>query len=193
MKKLIYLLLFVFIAGSVFVSCNDEDDNIPEVESPFKTFTLGAQDNSNDGFYSTTDNKTYNMAEAYTNRANIDLLCYYDTKNFTTIASPGAENLETLYTGENVPGTWDIADTTLFCEVDNSIFTVEMFNNVIEDRSGIDTLFDELASKKRAKNLAVDKIFVFQTEDGKYGLFKVNEVEAETTGYANITLIMKED
>jgi hypothetical protein len=49
MKKLIYLFLFAFIATTAFVACDDDDES----STPFKTVTLGAQDNTTiGGFYS---------------------------------------------------------------------------------------------------------------------------------------------
>lgn len=190
MKKLIYLLLFVFIAGTIFIACDDEDENT--TPSPFKTITLGAQENSTvDGFYSFAEKKTYSMDEAFNNQETIDLLCFYEEgKNDITISSPGA-NITGIFVGESSPENWTVTDTTYFCQVDSAVLYVDGFDALSADDAIIETLFDQENNYRKAKLLEVNDIYAFQTEDEIYGLFKVNAVTQGTTGSVNITYILK--
>ena len=189
MKKLIYLFLFAFVTSIAFVGCDDEDDS----SSPFKTVMLGAQDNETiDGFYSINLDKTYTLDEAASDKANIDLLCYYDAaKNLMTLASPGA-NLDGVFTGTNDPEAWNVADTTFFHQVDASLLTVAQFDLLIADSELIEPLFDTENAKRKAKELSVNDIYAFQTEDSKIGLFKVVSVTAGNDGFVEFTYILKE-
>jgi len=94
MKKLIYFVLFAFIASSAFVACDDDES------SPFKTIKLGAQDNTTvGGFYSFSKQKVYTLEQAFADQVSIDLICFYElhNDNFTSIASPGA-NIRDIFT-----------------------------------------------------------------------------------------------
>ncbi len=187
MKKLIYLLLFVFVASSVFVACDDDDDN----SSPFKTVILGAQANTDiDGFYSVNNEKTYTMEEAYNNQATIDLLCFYEEgKNDITISSPGA-NITDIFTGDNSPENWSVTDTTYFFKVESGL-TALAFDALTENDALIETLYNADEARRKAKLLQADDIYAFQTEDNYYGLLKVISVTQGETGSVEFKYIIK--
>ena len=189
MKKLIYLFIFALIASTAFVSCDDDDDS-----SPFKTITLGAQSNEDiDGFYSFNNEKTYSMEKAAQNQATIDLLCFYEFtdshQNYTTISSPGA-NITGIFTGDNSPENWTVTDTTYFYELDPTVFTVTQFDALTGNDAIIETLFNADEAKRKAKDLQVDDMYAFQTEDNYYGIFKVVSVVQGETGYVEIKYIL---
>jgi len=188
MKKLIYLLAIVFMASSVFVSCDDDDDS----SSPFKTVTLGAQSNTEiDGFYSMSEDKTYALAEAAQNQSKIDLLCFYEEgKNDITLSSPGA-NITDIFTGDNDPVDWEVKDTTWFHQVDDALLTVAAFDALTESDVIIETLFDAENKKRKAKLLQPGDIYAFQNEADEYGLFKVVSVTQGETGSVEFTYILK--
>ena len=48
--------------------------------------------------------------------------------------------------------------------------------------------YDEGEAKRKAKKLKQDDIFTFRTQDGRLGMFKVNEVSSTTGGSINISL-----
>lgn len=192
MKKLIYLFIFALVASTAFISCDDDDDS-----SPFKTVTLGAQDNTDmGGFYSFTTEKVYNMADANTNQASVDLLCFYELtdshQNYTTLSSPGA-NITDIFTGDDTPENWTTLNTTYFYElnVDATVLSPTAFDALVETDAMIETLFNSEEAKRKAKDLQVDDIYAFETEDGTNGIFKVVSVVGGETGYVQIKYILK--
>ncbi|MCB2194847.1 MAG: hypothetical protein KQH79_03250 [Bacteroidetes bacterium] len=192
MKRLIYLFIFTLVASTAFVSCDDDDDS-----SPFKTVTIGAQDNTDmGGFYSFTTEKVYNLADANTNQASVDLLCFYeltaDHENYTTLSSPGA-NIKDIFVGDDAPENWTTLNTTYFYElnVDATVLTVAAFDALTETDALIQTLFNAEEAKRKAKDLQVNDMYSFQTEDGTYGIFKVISVVQGETGYVQIKYILK--
>jgi len=75
MKKLIYLFLITFIASTTFLACDDDDDS----PTPFKTVSLGAQNNTTiGGFYSIVNDQVYTLEDAFANQELIDFLCFYE-------------------------------------------------------------------------------------------------------------------
>lgn len=190
MKKLIYLFLFALIASTAFVSCDDDDDS-----SPFKTVTIGAQDNTDmGGFYSFATEKVYTLADANTNQASVDLLCFYELtdshQNYTSLSSPGA-NIKDIFTGDDAPENWTTLRTTYMYELDATVLSATAFDALIETDAMIETLFNAEDAKRKAKDLQVDDIYAFETEDGTNGIFKVVAVVGGETGYVQIKYILK--
>lgn len=189
MKKLFYLFALLFVAGSVFVACDEDDD--PKVEPIFNTVTLGAQSSTVDGFYSFNNKKTYSLAEASTNQETIDLLCFYEEgKNDISLSSPGA-NITGIFDAAYDPATWTVQDTTWFTQVDETVFTATMFAELTLESEAIDTLFDADNPKRKAKLLEPGHIYAFQTEDNYQGLLKVDAVTQGETGSVTFTYILK--
>jgi len=189
MKKLIYLVLFAFIASSAFVAC-DDDETTP---SPFKKVKLGAQDNASiGGFYSLSKQKVYTLEQAFADQVSIDLICFYEVynDNFTSIASPGA-NIRDVFTGDYDFAKWDTTKTTYLYQVENTALTVTQFAALTEDNNMIETLYNEDEARKKAKDLQVNDIYSFKTEDNQYGLFRVLSVVTDSIGSVEIEYILK--
>lgn len=190
MKKIIYLLVFAFIASTAFVACDDDASS-----SPFKTVILGAQDNNViGGFYSINNEKVYTMEQAASNQETIDLLCFYENndshQNNTTLSSPGA-NITGIFSGDNSPENWETTDTTYFYHLEPTVFTTAQFDALTENDVVIQTLFSADDAKRKAKDLQVDDIYAFKTQDNYYGLFKVVSVVTGETGSVEIKYILK--
>lgn len=189
MKKLFYLFALLFVAGSVFVACDEDDD--PKVEPIFKTVTLGAQSSTIDGFYSFNEKETYTLEEASNNQATIDLLCFYEEgRNDISLSSPGA-NITGIFDATYDPATWTVQDTTWFTQVDQTVFTPAMFAELTLDNEEIVNLFDAENPKRKAKLLQPGDIYAFQTEDNYHGLFLVDEVTQGEDGSVTFTYILK--
>ncbi|MEE4196771.1 MAG: hypothetical protein V2I54_03940 [Bacteroidales bacterium] len=191
MKKLIYLFLFVFVASTAFVACDDDDDS----STPFKTVTLGAQDNTAiGGFYSITNHNVYTLEEAFENQETIDFLCFYELTethaNYTTIASPGA-NIKEIFVGDYDFENWDTTKTTYLYQLEETVFTPEQFDALTETDAIIESLYDAENAKRKAKDLQVDDLYAFQTEDGTYGIFKVTAVTSGEDGSVEFKYIIK--
>jgi len=192
MKKLIYLFLFTFIASSTFIACDDDDDS----STPFKTVTLGAQDNTTQGsFYSIANDKVYTLEEAFANQGAIDFLCFFELTethaNYTTIASPGA-NIKEIFTGDYDFDNWETTNTTYLYQLEESEFTPAQFDALTETDAIIESLYDAENARRKAKNLQVDDIYAFQTENGAYGIFKVTAVTTGEDGSVEFKYIIKE-
>ncbi|HAN17368.1 MAG: hypothetical protein A2X13_00795 [Bacteroidetes bacterium GWC2_33_15] len=184
MKKLTYLLLFAFIASSVFIACDDEEETV----SPFHTVKLGAQDNTSiGGFYSINDKKVYTQDVAATKQETIDFLCFYEEGNDISLASPGA-NITDIFTGTTSPETWTTTDTTWFYQTE---LTTVQFDALTEDDELIVTSYNADEARRKAKLLTVGNIYAFKTQDAYYGLFKVTEVVPDSIGSVEFTYIIK--
>lgn len=191
MKKFIYLFLFTFITSTAFLACDNDDDT----STPFKTVTLGAQDNTTiGGFYSITNNKIYTLEKAFENQETIDFLCFYELtethQNYTTIASPGA-NIKEIFAGDYDFENWDTTKTTYLYQLVESEFTPEQFDALTETDAIIESLYDEENAKRKAKDLQVDDIYAFKTEDGSFGIFKVTSVTPGEDGSVEFKYIIK--
>ncbi|MDK2977907.1 MAG: hypothetical protein PWP52_621 [Bacteroidales bacterium] len=192
MKKLIYLFLFAFIATTAFVACDDDDES----STPFKTVTLGAQDNTTiGGFYSIVNDQVYSLEDAFANQEMIDFLCFYELtethENYTTIASPGA-NIKEIFAGDYDFANWDTTKTTYLYQLEETVFTPAQFDALTETDAIIESLYDAENAKRKAKDLKVDDIYAFQTEDGAYGIFKVIAVTPGEDGLVEFKYIIKE-
>lgn len=190
MKKLLYLLALAFIASSTFIACDKDDD-----ASPMRRVKIGAQENTTiGGLYSFNNETVYTLEQASQNQSTIDLLCFYentpDRQNNITLASPGA-NIRDIFEGDNAPGNWDITDTTYFYQLETTDLTITQFDALNETDVLIETLYNEEESKRKAKDLKVDDIYAFNTEDNYYGILKVVAVTQGATGSVEIEYILK--
>jgi len=184
MKKLSYLLLFAFIASTLFISCDEDEAE----KSPFVKVKIGAQDNTTIGsFYSINDNKVYTQDQAATKQEKIDFLCFFEEGNDISLASPGA-NITDIFTGATSPETWTTTDTTWFYQTE---LTTVQFDALTEDDELILTSYNADEARRKAKLLTVDEIYAFKTQDAYYGLLKVTEVAQDSIGYVKFTYILK--
>ncbi len=154
---------------------------------------LGAQDNNTDKpMYSITDKATYNFIEATPEaiQAKIDFVCYSDIKNNTYLSSPGAN-----WTGTNYEvsfNAWTTKNVTYF--ILDAPF--ELAEYEVLTKTKIKTAYDDAVEAalpdkieiKKSKDMAPDKMYLFKTYNGKYGVIKVNTVTPGTTGSVNFDI-----
>jgi hypothetical protein len=188
MKSTLRIFLLCLTAVFIIASCKKDDNDSKLIVK------MGAQSNTTIGaFYSIGMNKVYTQAQAYANQDTIDMLCFYELTetsfNYTTIASPGS-GISGIFTGDDAPANWTTAKTTRYC-VPAATITVEEFDNLEQNDAVIPTYYNADVAYRKEKNLAVDDIYAFKTQDGIYGLLKVVEVVAEADGYVQFELKLK--
>ncbi|MCD4682836.1 MAG: hypothetical protein K8R86_06105 [Bacteroidales bacterium] len=145
---------------------------------------MGAQNNVENGsFFSFNSQLVYFPPEAKQNQEIIDLVYYYGEDEWT-IASPGA-NIEDGVFSENVsPVNWEIRNTTRFIKTG---LTQADFNNAQNDSILIANYVDA-DGKRKAKNLTSGDIYVFKNQQNRLGMFKVNSVSGTDAGCLEIDL-----
>lgn len=147
---------------------------------------MGAQSNATiegcfniaDGSYAFFDDATADTSI----QAGIDLLYYYSETDLNTIASPGA-NVEDGVFAVN-PADWTIKNTTRFIKTGLS---ADDFMTAAND-SILLANYNESEAKRKAKDLEAGQIYTFRTQQGKLGMFLINEVTGEAEGSVNIHL-----
>lgn len=199
------LMILALLAIFTFASCDKDDDN----NSSKWIVKLGAQSNTTVGaFYSLSEDKVYNQADAYENQAKIDLLCFYEHDeannrvNDMTLASPGAK-ISGIFTGTTDVMNYTIKNLTTItptlpsfddgtAPANTPTLTVDDFNQIKQGDVIISTYFNATltSSNKKAKMLAVNDIYAFKTQDGTFGIFKVVEVStpASAEGWIKIEI-----
>ncbi len=151
--------------------------------------TLGAQANANGGFYSISQDQIYTLEQAFSNQDKIDFICFYElaNDNYITISSPGA-NITNIFTGQYDFANWTSPKRTTYFTPPVTPITVEQFDALHQNDPSIQTYFNSGMSSgnKKAKNLVVDNIYAFKTQDNVYGLFKVVSVSQGDTGLVQV-------
>ncbi len=137
----------------------------------FVSLILGAQNEVDRGsFFSFISGETYTLNGAFQNQELIDLVYYFGEDDYT-MGSPGANIEDRIF--ESTPDDWDVRRTTRFIAID---LTQEVFENAQND-SLLIASYTEGEGKRIAKFLSPGKTFSFQTQDLKYGIFRMTEVE----------------
>lgn len=151
----------------------------------FPEITLGAQNNIAFGSFASLANaQVYVLNNAYQNQQLIDLLYYYNTIDFNALGSPGA-NVTGIYSGSNAPEYWTVKNTTYFSRNIINV-PVSSFDNAINDSLIIANTF--VNGGRKAKSLASNQIWAFQTQSGKFGLIKVIQVDGQESGSVKIAV-----
>ncbi len=155
----------------------------------YPDITLGAQNNSATGsFASLSNGLVYVLNNAFQNQQLIDLLYYYNTIDFNALGSPGS-NITGIYSGSNAPEYWTAKNTTYFSRNIINI-PVASFDNAINDSLIIANTFAN--GGRKAKSLAANQIWAFQTQAGKFGLIKVIQVDGQESGSVKIAVKMQQ-
>jgi len=155
----------------------------------YPEITLGAQNNTSLGsFVSLSDAMVYNLNSAFQNQALIDLLYFYNTTDYNALGSPGA-NVAGLYQGINAPEYWTVKNTTYFSRFALNM-TVNTFDNASNDSLIIANTF--INGGRKAKSLAANQIWAFQTHNGKFGLIKIIQVNGFESGSVKFALKMQQ-
>jgi len=157
----------------------------------FKTVKLGAQNNTTTGgFYSFAEKLVYTLNEASNNQPGIDIFCFYEIGNDIALASPGS-GITGIFEGTSSPENWTVTDTTRFFQIENTVLTTVQFDALTDTASVIESLYDAASARKKAKLLATDDIYAFETEDNVHGLFKVTNVVPDSIGSVEFIYILK--
>jgi len=175
MKTRFYTLLTVAVILFAFTACEDKD------EDKTVTVTIGAQANTTiDGFYAVGENVTYNMADGCKDSLLVDVFCFYEaeTGNNIALASPGS-GITGIFTGNDAPETWLHQNTTKFYL---TTLTVANFDAVQENDDLLISSYNDVDARRKAKDVQVDDIWSFKTEDGYYGLLKITAVTQGADG-----------
>jgi len=168
---------------------------IKKMNSPYSAISriksdfIGAQNNLNKGnYFSFSDGKRYTQSQAFENQQLIDLINYYDSAgDENTIASPGA-NLSGITIGNDSPENWTIKRTTKYSR-EALIISDSEFNNANNDSLILAYLFTD--GGRKAKQLQKGKYFGFQTNEGKYGILKIESVSGQADGTIQLSLIIQ--
>ncbi len=191
MKKNLWLLLMLVIGlSTVFVACDKDDEEETPPTPTYTTVTLGAQDNATyPGFYSVNLKKTYTQDLAFADQANIDIFCFYEAAggNNIALAGPGT-GINGIFTGASSPENYTVTDTTRFIK---TTLTTAQFDAMFETDQAIVSAYDAENSSRKAKNLTVNDVVAFKTQDNLYGLLKVTEVVQDSIGYAKFQMKVK--
>lgn len=163
-----------------------------DTNSGYQTLTsyspliFGAQDNAQIGgcyFLATNTMYSHSIAAADTSiQRGIDMMCFYDSEDKNTIASPGANLPDGIFPVN--PADWTIVNTTRYFE---TALTADDYNAAVND-SIVIANYDEGTAKRKAKNLSGGEVYTFRTQQGKLGIFMVNEVNGTNEGSINISL-----
>jgi len=155
----------------------------------FDSISLGAQSHVNkQGFMSLEHSTYYNLDGAFANQEKIDLIFYCDDIEGATIASPGANIGEDVFSAGKAPSEWTIQNTSKFQKVE---MLPEVFFGLFHDGYILDN-YNEDEAKPKAKELADGDIYLFQTEGGKKGILYINSIVNGADGEVNFALKIQE-
>jgi hypothetical protein len=166
------------LSSSIMIFINNDTLHGHDPIETYLHINMGAQNNLQiGGFFSMQNQLVYLPEDAQANQAIIDLV-YYFGEDDHTLASPGA-NIEDGIFEENIsPVSWDIRNTTRF--IKTALSDAE-FDATTND-SILIVCYTEGEGKRKAKNLADGGVFSFKTQNSKFGLFKINEVNGSESG-----------
>jgi hypothetical protein len=148
---------------------------------------LGAQQCSTNGsFLDLKNNVVYFQDQAFLLQDSIEMLYYYiNNGEGNAISSPGANIDTTVYIGPTSVLNWSVRNETRYYKLYN--MSTATFDAVVND-SLLITSFNQLYSKRKAKNLVAGDIYSFRTVHGKFGLFKVINVNDTETGTVEVSI-----
>lgn len=141
-------------------------------------------------FLSLTNGIAYTLQDAYSVQQDIGMLYFYDLigTDANTIASPGANVDNSVYTGTYGLSNWTTKNTTRFYQIS---ITQQEFD-AITDPVYVVSSYSESLGKRKAKNLVVGDVYSFKDEStGKYGILRVSEVTGQDAGKVVFTIVMQ--
>ena len=115
-------------------------------------------------------------------------MIYYDGEDNETIGSPGANIEDGIFPDEYNPGNWDYQNTTRYIKTDLS--PDEFYQ--IQNDSMLLVSYVEGEGKRKAKELQVNDVYSFKTQNIKYGMFLVSEVIGSASGSIKIDIKIQE-
>jgi len=159
----------------------------------YENVILGAQDHPDKGgFFSTLDGTIYSLNDAFLNQAIIDLIYYYDIveSDKSTLASAGANIDNSIFPGSNGLENWSTKNTARFIIADEVL--AEEFSASGNDSLILFNTFEFDAGKRKAKKLNAGDIYSFVTDNGIKGMFKINTVDGQESGYIDCDIILQD-
>lgn len=145
----------------------------------YESLTLGAQQNSErPGFLSIRAGQLYNLASAYQNQGEVDLLCYFTETDQMAICGPACDLDETLFPGSHNVVLWQNRNSTWFNRTELSAGD---FAQVSNDGSFQD-LFDEPEAAEKAIELTEGDVYAFKLSNQKLGLIWIQSVTGGIDG-----------
>lgn len=158
----------------------------------FANITLNAQNAAGGkGFVSLFNGTPVTLQEAFSIQANIHLLYYFDlqTTDTHTIASPGANIDNSVFSGSYGLANWSTKNTTRFHQITMSLEEFEAINSPI---TLVDS-YSEAYGKRKAKNLEAGNTFSFKVEStNKYGIIRVSDIIGEDLGSVTFSVVVQE-
>ncbi len=155
----------------------------------FDSVYLGSQSNINrPGFMSLSSAAYYTLDGAFANQSKIDLLFYYNESDKATLASPGADIPEGVFSSSKAPNTWTVRNSSYFLRAEMS---PDEFHVMYHDGFIIENFDLDIATKK-ASNLVPGDIYLFQMINGKKGIFYVISMDPAFDGEINIAIKIQE-
>lgn len=147
---------------------------------------FGAQDNQLvAGCYDTGEQGMYfhqDVAADTSLQSLVDIIYFYDEEDENTIASPGANISDGIFTVN--PGDWTYSNTTRYIKTS---LTDDDFE-AAENDSILLANYDEGSAKRKAKKLKSGDIYTFRTQSGKLGIFRVDAVEGSSEGTLTVSI-----
>lgn len=150
-----------------------------------ENITLHAQNKTNaEAFYSFGQEKSYDFPGAFSEPGKVDLFYYYISGDENVISSPGANIEAEVFEGkENYDvSNWSVRNTTRFKTT--SITTMEF--DEIKNDSLLIASYGTSDGKRKSKKLKQGDIYSFKTQNAKFGMFKVLEVQGKDSGFVRI-------
>ncbi|MEI6747907.1 MAG: hypothetical protein ACOYMF_04360 [Bacteroidales bacterium] len=172
------------IAGNVATSSVTITGKFGEIYS-YASISLGAQNNHFDkGFLSFSNGATagYTQAEAFQHQSDIDMFCFYEDtlthQNYMTLAAPGSGITQIFADTTTSPDKYSVKNLTYFVKTS---LTSDQFDAVINDAVVLAS-FNPNSKFRKAKALAVNDIYAFKLQSGRYGLLKITAVTGVEDG-----------
>lgn len=147
-----------------------------------ESVVMSAQNLNDPGSFFSIEAGVFNLNQATQNQESIDLLYYYFGEDENVIASPGANIESGVFEGDLL--NWETRRTTRFIELE--LPSDDFY--AAENDSLLLVSYQEGSGKRKAKNLSAGKIFSFKTQDSKFGIFRVIEVEGTDAGKIKIDI-----
>jgi hypothetical protein len=168
---------------SIIISADSNSTYGPVITIP--SITLGAQNHTTVGSFLDIKNvQVYNLTDAFGIQDSIEICYYYDLLQGenNVIASPNANIDASVYPGQYTLTNWTIRNETRYLK---TTLTASDFSGISND-SLLIASYNTPLSKRKAKNLVAGDIYSFKTAKGKFGLFKVLNVNGTDSGTVEI-------
>lgn len=172
-------------SASVSIKLTKDPDSEFSLAKNYPSVKLGGQENDSlGGFISFSEDIIYMISTASTKQSLIDLIYYYYGDDKNTIASAGANIEDGVFNSSKAPGSWETRRTTKFIKTSLELAEYEA---IVVDSLLISS-FNQTEAKRKAKELAVNDIYSFKTEDGRFGMFLVKDIIGEKEGMIEIAV-----